>query len=92
MTTLTPAAPILEAKVANDAWKDGDKPRFDTTHRCDKCGAQAYVEATITTGTLLFCFHDSTAARPQMEAQGILKGWYSESGRLIENRTQGSEN
>jgi hypothetical protein len=90
MTTLTPEAPFLTAVIP--AWKDGDKPRFDTTHRCDKCGAQAYVEAVISTGSLLFCHHDGNVVRPQMQAKGILLSWYTEADRLIENRTQGSEN
>lgn len=33
-------------------------PKLDTTHRCDGCGAQAYVEVILETGqTLLFCGH-----------------------------------
>jgi hypothetical protein len=88
--TLAPEAPVLADK--DSAWKEGDKPRFDATHRCDRCGAQAYVEAVISTGTLLFCRHDGNTVRPQMLAKGILRSWYTEADRLIENRSQGSEN
>ena len=31
------------------------------TSRCDKCGGQAYVEATLKGGSLLFCAHHGTA-------------------------------
>lgn len=30
---------------------------MDATKRCDRCGAQAYVEVALATGTLLFCAH-----------------------------------
>lgn len=28
-----------------------------TEHRCDKCGAQAMIRATLVSGTLYFCGH-----------------------------------
>jgi hypothetical protein len=94
--TLTPEAPVLAGTFKDDAWKEGEKPRFDATHRCDRCGAQAYVEAVFSTGTstasLLFCRHDGNTVRPQLQAKGILRSWYTEADRLIENRSQGSEN
>ena len=34
---------------------------MDATHRCDRCGAQAYVEVALGSGgTLLFCAHHGT--------------------------------
>jgi hypothetical protein len=30
---------------------------LDTSHRCDVCGSQAYVQTIGTTGDLLFCAH-----------------------------------
>ena len=30
---------------------------LDTSHRCDACGSQAYVQTIGTTGDLLFCAH-----------------------------------
>jgi len=30
---------------------------LDTSHRCDVCGSQAYVQALGTSGDLLFCAH-----------------------------------
>lgn len=92
MSTLIPEAPSCDHTIIHSAWKEGDKPRFSALDRCDRCGAQAYIEAKINTGTLLFCSHDFNVARPAMEAQQILVSWYSETGRLVENRKQGSEN
>lgn len=31
--------------------------RLKATDRCDRCGAQAYVEVLLSNGTLLFCAH-----------------------------------
>lgn len=81
-----------EAKLDESFWEIGKEPRFNATHRCDKCGAQAYVEATFESGSLIFCAHHGKAFRPAMESAGILLKWYSESARMDENRKQGSEN
>ncbi len=81
-----------EIALDETIWEDGKEPRFNANDRCDRCGAQAYVEAGLKTGVLLFCSHDAKAARPLMEAAGVLVKWYSETGRLQENRKQGSEN
>jgi hypothetical protein len=32
-------------------------PSFTAHERCDRCGAQAFVRAVLTTGDLLFCAH-----------------------------------
>jgi hypothetical protein len=51
--------------------------------RCDRCGAQAYVRATLTTGgELLFCLHHANEHRGALEARGAV--FYDESGRLAE--------
>jgi hypothetical protein len=35
-----------------------DNTGMDAVHRCDRCGAQAFVEVALNTGgTLLFCAH-----------------------------------
>lgn len=39
--------------------------RLNSSHRCDGCGAQAYVEVILNRGgLLLFCGHHWKAARP----------------------------
>jgi hypothetical protein len=51
--------------------------------RCDRCGAQAYVRASLVTGgELLFCLHHANEHRPALEAAGAV--FYDESGRLGE--------
>jgi hypothetical protein len=49
--------------------------------RCDRCGAQAYVRATLLTGgELLFCVHHAKEHRPALEANGAV--FHDESERL----------
>lgn len=48
--------------------------------RCDSCGAQAYVRATLTTGELLFCAHH--AARFKEKLAGSALTWHDETARL----------
>ena len=50
--------------------------------RCDYCGAQAYVKATLATGELLFCAHH--AAEFKEKVQPIALDWHDESSRLLE--------
>lgn len=52
--------------------------------RCDSCGAQAYVRATLATGELLFCAHH--AARFKEKLSGTALTWHDETNRLVENR------
>jgi hypothetical protein len=48
--------------------------------RCDSCGAQAYVRATLVTGELLFCAHH--AARFKEKLSGSALAWHDETDRL----------
>ncbi len=51
--------------------------------RCDRCGAQAYVRATLATGgELLFCMHHGNEYRPKLEAGGAV--FHDETDRLVE--------
>ncbi len=51
--------------------------------RCDRCGAQAYVRASLLTGgELLFCAHHAAEYRPALEAAGA--AFHDESDRLDE--------
>ena len=53
------------------------------TDRCDRCGAQAYVRATLETGgELMFCAHHAHEFRPALESAGAY--FHDESGRLAE--------
>jgi hypothetical protein len=38
--------------------------------RCDRCGAQAYVRAVLSSGELLFCVHHSREYEEALRAMG----------------------
>ena len=50
--------------------------------RCDSCGAQAYVRATMSSGELFFCAHHGAEYKPKLIATAI--DWHDESDRLRE--------
>jgi hypothetical protein len=50
--------------------------------RCDSCGAQAYVRATMESGTLLFCAHHAAKHRDAM--MPLAKVWHDETAKLQE--------
>ncbi|SDR67678.1 hypothetical protein SAMN04489719_0313 [Agrococcus carbonis] len=50
--------------------------------RCDSCGAQAYVRATMESGTLLFCAHH--AAKHRDALQPLATVWHDETAKLAE--------
>ncbi len=49
--------------------------------RCDSCGAQAYVRATLKYGELLFCLHHATLNKAALEPVTI--NWHDESDKLL---------
>ena len=49
--------------------------------RCDSCGAQAYVRATLNYGELLFCLHHATLNKAALEPVTI--HWHDESDKLL---------
>ena len=60
-------------------------PAIDTSplsvaDRCDVCGAQAYVRASLPTGSLIFCGHHANAHRPALVAAGA--ALHDETDRL----------
>jgi hypothetical protein len=50
--------------------------------RCDRCGAQAYVRATLSTGELLFCAHHARAHEKALRPQAV--EWSDQTARLVE--------
>lgn len=50
--------------------------------RCDSCGAQAYVRATLASGELLFCAHH--AARFREKLMPTVLDWHDETGHLLD--------
>jgi hypothetical protein len=54
--------------------------------RCDYCGAQAYVKATLATGELLFCNHHAQEFKAKL--QPVALEWHDESSRLLETAAE----
>jgi hypothetical protein len=50
--------------------------------RCDSCGAQAYVRATMSTGDLLFCAHHAAQFKDKLAS--VVLEWHDESYRLLD--------
>lgn len=70
---------------------------LNTTHRCDRCGAQAWVKVSMRKserlpqgGTLLFCGHDYHAVEAGIAP--FVASVLDERHRLVTNRLKGSEN
>lgn len=51
--------------------------------RCDSCGAQAYVKATMSSGELLFCAHHGAKYKDKLASTAL--NWHDESARLLED-------
>jgi hypothetical protein len=68
--------------------------QLNASDRCDSCGAQAYVEVSGVTGSLLFCAHHySHIVDNAIGYDKIMKFAFNivdERSRLTENRLQGS--
>lgn len=58
------------------------EPQLTAADRCDACGAQAYVRATVNGTELLFCAHH--AKKHQEKLAAIAESWHDESARLLE--------
>lgn len=67
------------------------KPTLNAKHRCDRCGAQAYVRVFLNSGLdLLFCGHHFDRYLPGLAP--VMRGKLDERERLQENRKIGSSN
>ena len=62
-----------------------DGPALTLADRCDRCGAQAYVRATLPSGSdLVFCGHHGNAHRASLLVAGA--GIQDETDRLTTKR------
>jgi len=52
--------------------------------RCDSCGAQAYIRATMASGELFFCAHHGAEFKDKLAATAI--EWHDESSRLLQSK------
>ncbi len=60
-------------------------PTLTAADRCDRCGAQAYVRASLTSGgELLFCAHHGREHLPKL--QGLSTDIQDETDRLMPER------
>lgn len=59
----------------------GKSSALTAADRCDSCGAQAYVRATLQFGELLFCLHHAQANKAALES--VLVEWHDESEKLL---------
>ena len=73
MSQIAPDASVEELDVV---------PALTAFDRCDSCGAQAYVRATLASGELLFCAHHGAEFKEKL--QPIAIEWHDESSRLFE--------
>lgn len=82
----------VSAPEVTKAETPAKKYTLNSTHRCDRCGAQAYVKVTLTSGLdLLFCGHHYSRVTATLSP--LVDTVMDERDRLQEgNRQQGSEN
>ncbi len=81
MTTTTSPAPDATSTST-------DAQPLTAQDRCDRCGAQAYVRATLPGGTdLLFCGHHGNAHRPSLLVAGA--SIHDETDKLLVARESG---
>jgi len=77
-TTLAPT----EAPAAPSGIITTTTPRFTSQNRCDTCGAQAYIGATVNGTELIFCAHHGRKYEAKLRA--VASAWHDETARLLE--------
>ena len=70
----------LEAQNETENNRIGGHP-LTMLDRCDSCGAQAFVRATLASGELLFCAHHGAEAKAKLESVAL--SWQDESDKLL---------
>ncbi|MBF4590334.1 MULTISPECIES: DUF7455 domain-containing protein [unclassified Curtobacterium] len=63
---------------------DVSNHQLTAADRCDSCGAQAYIRATMASGELYFCAHHGAEFKDKLAATAI--EWHDESSRLRESK------
>lgn len=75
---------VLEAKMQETEVVETEQhtpQSLTAADRCDSCGAQAYVRATLQFGELLFCLHHATLNKQALEP--VTVNWHDESEKLL---------
>lgn len=76
-TTLAPTeAPAATAGVVTTT-----DLRFTSADRCDTCGAQAYIGATVNDTELVFCSHHGRKYEAKLRT--LATAWHDETARLF---------
>lgn len=57
--------------------------QLSSLDRCDSCGAQAYIRATMASGELYFCGHHGAKFKEKLSTTAL--AWLDESGKLNES-------
>ncbi|MDO4254806.1 MAG: hypothetical protein Q4C81_06635 [Kocuria sp.] len=59
-----------------------ESPKLNATHRCDACGAQAYVRVVLQAsgGELMFCAHHARANEEKLRP--LASSWEDETERI----------
>lgn len=58
------------------------EPHLTAIDRCDACGAQAYITATVNGSELMFCAHHGRKYEAKLKA--VATAWHDETHRLSE--------
>lgn len=61
-----------------------EAPQLTALDRCDACGAQAYIRATLESGELLFCAHHGAKVKDKLQPTAI--AWLDETSKLDSER------
>jgi hypothetical protein len=56
--------------------------QLEASDRCDRCGARAYVRATLAAGELLFCAHH--ARQHEARLREVALHWHDETEQLAD--------
>ncbi len=75
MTTSTLAAPIADSTPVA-----APRPALTNQDRCDACGAQAYVAATVKGSELLYCGHHANKFEAKLKP--LASAWHDERSKL----------
>lgn len=72
---------MQETEVVETEQPEQTSESLNANDRCDSCGAQAYVRATLQFGELLFCLHHATLNKAALEP--VTLKWHDESDKLL---------
>ena len=72
---------MQETEVVETEQSEPTSESLNANDRCDSCGAQAYVRATLQFGELLFCLHHATLNKAALEP--VTLNWHDESAKLL---------